>query len=92
MKIFNSFYSIKQNEKKIKIFNHAKKYKKKCKIIYKNKIYSLQSKFEIKDNEINQLKIKLISYADIFNPRYLIEGCKSLIDFDENIKYKKKEK
>ena len=67
MKIHKITYSIKPNKKKIKMFNpgFVDKYKYQCKIIFNNKLYPLQSEFEINDMKIENLKIKLICFVFI---------------------------
>ena len=69
MKIYKLFLlnGIKEKDrnKSFKKFVEINKYK--YKIIYKNKIYPLQSIFQVKGNKIGYLKIKLISYNHIKN-------------------------
>ena len=52
-------------EKYLKYF--VKMNKHKYKIIYNNKMYPLQSIFQIKENKIGKLRIKLICYNHIKN-------------------------
>ena len=73
MKIFNIVYSTRDDEDeeeedfeenifKISDPYFVEKNKYVYKIIYKNKIYPLQSIFKIIDNKFEKLKIKLICY------------------------------
>ena len=72
MKVFKLIYPI-EGSKKIRVFDpvFVKKNKSKFKILYNNKIYPLQSEFEIPDKKFNKLKIKLICYTDKYQMNYI---------------------
>ena len=67
MNIYEIEFTLKNNEKTIKIFNDnfIKNNKYKFKIVYNNKIYPFQNEFSINGNILGNSKIKLISF--IFN-------------------------
>ena len=93
MIVFDLIYIVKKNQSIINIFNpyFVYKFSVKCRIIYCNKIYPLIDQICITDPKIEQFKIKLISFIDIniFDIELLTNGCECLIDYCENIKYKK---
>ena len=91
MKIYQYVYLIKDNINIIQLFNKdfVDKNKSKFRIVLKNKIYPLQSELIIKDINIKQIKIKIISLYDTLgiedrSPNYLI-----MDKFCESKKYKK---
>ena len=89
MKVFSLIFRLEKNEKNIRIFNpHYSKMKYKCnfKIVYKNKIYSIQNELELKDVNSEQVKLKLISFI---NFDYQKESSKSY-DIYKCQKYKRK--
>ena len=102
MKVYKFIYLIKYFSFKLKIFNEefVDKYKSKCKIVYRNKIYPLQSEFFINDKislhglknskeRYNILGIKLLSFVDISNINNITKGCKYFDSFlEENQKFK----
>ena len=93
MKVFELIYKVEVNKDKINIFNPdiIKKFKNIFKIIYKNKIYPLESKFKIKDMKNKEIKIKLISFINttISIIGDITKGCQLLNDYYENINNKK---
>ena len=92
MDILPLIYEIQKDEEIIKIFNpiFVKKYKSRCKIVYQNKIFPLQSEFMVKQNNITKLKIKLIHFNNHLNIDSITEGCKSFIRNKKNKNYLKK--
>ena len=102
MKTYKLIYYIKNAFSEIKIFNKefVYKYKNKCKIIFKNKIYPLQTKFTFEDkisiNEFINLEIlkkfqeiKLISFTNIPNINDIVKGCSSFDSLiEKNRKFK----
>ena len=89
MKVLIFIYNIEENESKIKIFNpnFVDEYKNKCKINYKNKIYSLQSEFKFVDKNIKKPKIKLICFINFSNIDYMIKGCQSFQECFQSKKF-----
>ena len=67
MKIYK-YVGVDEDKNKFKNFliEFVAKNKYKCKIIYNNKIISLQSLFKIPENIIDLSKFKLVIYNDIF--------------------------
>ena len=88
MLIVTIIYPIKDNERKIKIFNpnFVKKNKKYCKFIYKNKILPLQTELIINDKNLDKIKIKLVCFCKNIEILNLINGCES---FNKVYKYEK---
>ena len=81
MKIYKFIYSnINKTRFKITKQNFLKKNKYKYKIIYKNKIYSLQGKFEIIKNDDEKIKFKLICYNKI-------PEINNIIKYDHELEY-----
>ena len=72
-------YENKENINKIRIFGEefVEKNKNKCKILFKNKIYDLQSEFYCKKN--SQLEIELIGIINITNMSHIFNSCSSLL-------------
>ena len=94
MKIYKLLYLIKENQTLIKILNpqFVRHYNKKCKIIYNNKIYPLNSEFNFSlinssiklNNPDNKcLFLKLVSFIEIKNINDIIEECESLNELKE---------
>ena len=75
--------------KTIRIFNpiFVKQNKMKYKIIYKNKIYPLQSQFEFMETKNERAKIKIMCYNDLPNLFYVIKGCESFYEIYVSKKY-----
>jgi len=67
MKLFQHVFEAQENEQKIKLFNSKFliKYKNKCKIIYKNKLYPLQDEFDFIYNPYEKIKVKLVTFYRI---------------------------
>ena len=76
-------YKIEKNAKEIAIFGETfvKNNKDKCKYIYENKEYELNSKFNLKyNNQLNDtLEIKLVNIEKITDMSYLFDKCETLI-------------
>ena len=91
--IYAPFYHIKENIIKIEIANpdFVEKNKYKYRIIYKNKIYPLNSELEFKKDEIEDLKIKikLICYNNLSYIHDKTKNEKSLYKFKKTNKFKK---
>ena len=82
--IFKLIYDIKKEEDEIKIFDKifVNNNKIKCKTIINNKIHLLTDKYQISDNEIKQLKIKLVILNNKgMNLNHMFYDCKSLKNF-----------
>ena len=88
MKVFEIIYSVKQNQNRIKIFNHdfIRKYKNCSKLIYKGKIFPITSEFPITDKNIKKLKIKLITLRKIPDDIFLY--CNQVNQFNKQRIYK----
>ena len=72
MKVY--YLKIDSKQKEIKFpLKFVGQNKRKCRIIYKNKSYPLQTKFQIKEKKNSKIKIKLIFYENIsdFSAKYL---------------------
>ena len=91
MKIFNLYFLKEENEYVVRMFEpyYVNKYKNKCKLIYKSKIYPFQEEFKTSDKNSELLKIKLIIYDDFSDINDIIEECESLYSFFECKKSKK---
>ena len=76
---FELVYNVKENEDKIRIMtnNFVKKYNKKLKIIYKNKMSNLSEFISISSKTKKILKIKLIFHR-IINFSEVTAGCESV--------------
>lgn len=75
MKVYKLVFliaDIKESTTRIFLDEFVKLYKNHCKLIYKNKIYDLKSKFNIEDRKSDYLRIKLISSFDIPYINYFI--------------------
>ena len=86
MNIFHLIYDIKE-KKEIKIFDpfFIKNNGKKSKIVIKNKLSALISRYTVQDSEMKNLKIKLIIYENHgLNMSKMFFGCKSLVKFSKN--------
>ena len=84
MKRFSLIYKIDENSEFIKIFDslYIKNNKRKCRIIYKNKILSLTDKFQNFDKKKKILKIELLILdSNILNLKRMFSGCISLLKF-----------
>ena len=79
MFVFTVIYSLKKEQKKIKIFksDFVKENLCKYKIVYKSKILPLQTEFEIVGIEKDYLKIQLICFIDYLYINDIVEGCES---------------
>ena len=94
MSAFEIIYSIKENEKKIKLFNpdFVNKNKNKFKFIYNNKIYPLQNEFfyeyKINIEKNKKFKIILICYINFFNIMEITKECESFVKFNKLKKYR----
>ena len=69
MNVLKIYYPIGENKKEIEIFRKSfvKEYKLQCKIIFNNKLYPLQSYFEINNMKRKRLTIKLLYFNRIPN-------------------------
>ena len=69
MIVFVIIFPIENNTKIVDFFTpyFIKKYKHRCKIIYKNKLLPLHTRLLIKKHIKSHIKIKLISYYDTVN-------------------------
>ena len=88
------FYQIK-NEKTIKIFDSffVNNNKNNCKMIINNKMHLLTDKYQVNDDKIRYLKIKLIIPNKIkINLSFMFYECTSLKEFrlisEENLNFK----
>ena len=91
MKILRFVCPNEKKEKKIKIAEpqFVNRYKHIYKIIYENKIYPFQSEFEIKGEEKNKIKIKIICYNNISYFQFIKrESNLYNLIYHENNKYK----
>ena len=90
MKIFKIIYSVKENENILQLFDpeFIHKNRHKCKIIYNNKIHSLQDNFNISDRKKKKLGIKLVCFANIQILKKKFEENDSLYKFEEKQIYK----
>ena len=88
MKTLKLIYKI-NKKKEITIFNSyfVKKNKRRCLMIINNKMLPLEYKYEIKDNVINYLKVKLlILISDRLNFSNMFNNITSLIQFSTTSK------
>ena len=85
MKIYYSLHEIDEKQKEISIIhpNFVEPNKNRCRIIYDNKLYPLQSKILIKRKRKSKIKIRLICYRNILDKFHNLEKY-----WDEEIKMK----
>jgi surface protein len=70
-----------EGEETVNIFGQefVAKNKDKCRMIINNQSYELQEKFNIKDYDQNQLKVKINGLSSLNNLSYMFSNCTSLI-------------
>ena len=80
-------YKINKEDEEINIFgeNFVKNNKDKCKFIYEDKEYELNSKFSLAniDKSKDILEIKLTGIQNVTDMSYLFFGCRSLISIPD---------
>ena len=86
MKTYYSLHKISGKQKEINLIHpdFVEPNKKRCRIIYDNKLYPLQSKILIKRKRKSKIKIRLICYRNILDKFHNLENY----DWDEEIKMK----